>query len=35
MVDTFILEVQNMAYWIRQEISQKIDITIGEIGLKY
>ena len=35
MVDTFILEVQNMAYWIRQEILQKIDITIGEIGLKY
>ena len=35
MVDTFILEVQKVAYWIRQEISQKIDITIGEIGLKY
>ena len=35
MVDIFILEVQKVAYWIRQEILQKIDITIGEIVLKY
>ena len=35
MVDTLILEVQKVAYWIRQEISQKIDITIDEIVLKY